>query len=66
MKNIRIGDNIQFSLDGVKSISGEFAGFRNSDTGITLPPTIRKFLGIQPKQEVNFSVTIRNKIFVVV
>ena len=59
-----IGDDIQFSKDGLKTIKGNFAGFRNSDIGLTLHPALRRFLEIEPGSEINFTVTIGTRLFV--
>lgn len=64
MADLKIGDDIQFSKDGLKSIKGNFGGFRNSDIGITLHPAIRRFLEIEAGVETNFTVTISNRLFV--
>lgn len=64
MGDLKIGEDIHFSKDGLKSIKGNFAGFRNSDTGITLHPSIRRFLEVEVGEEINFIVTISNRLFV--
>ena len=63
--DLKIGDNIHFSKDGLKVASGTLAGFQKSGTGVTLDPSIRKFLNIQKGDIVNFTVSIGKKLFVI-
>jgi hypothetical protein len=64
MGDLKIGEEIQFSKDGLKAMKGNFAGFRNSDIGITLHPALRKFLEVEPGLEISFIVTISSRLFV--
>ncbi len=64
ISELKIGDDIQFSKDGIKTIIGNFAAFRKSDTGITLHPSIRRFLNIEKGDSINFIVTINTRLFV--
>lgn len=65
INDLKIGDNIHFSRDGLKLASGTLAGFQKSGTGVTLDPSIRKFLNVQRGDVVNFTVAISKKLFVI-
>lgn len=61
-KNLKLGDELLFS-DRVEKIVGHFAGFRTADTGLTLPPKIRKPLNIEAGATIGFIVNIDKRLF---
>lgn len=62
-KNLELGDSILFTINGEENFTGNFAGYRIEDTGITLYHEIRKFLKVEPGEVHIFNVDIDKKLF---